>query len=125
MTTKPPVQAKLMFVIPFCDRQAFEAHGRGYLSHVCVDVEGQLYPVFFYDPIRLSQDLQTNDENGRPFLADAGMIVVSEITLETMQNAIQHLYVEGFFNRFVPITYQQLALASSADPYSWPPRTFT
>ena len=27
------------------------------------------YPVFFYDPVRLAQDLESNGERGNPFIA--------------------------------------------------------
>ena len=51
--------AKLIFVREFAERDAAEARDRGYLSHVLVELDGtRLYPVTFYDGVRLQQDLE-------------------------------------------------------------------
>ena len=110
---------KLVFAREFSERAAFEARDRGYLSHVVVEINGQnLYPVVFYDPIRLQQDLEESARHGRPFVADPGMIVVSDITMDAMQEAVQRLYQEGYFNYLVPVNRDSLI---NGDPYSWPP----
>jgi hypothetical protein len=119
MTTEQ-LTPTLRFAGDFTDQDAFEASGRGYLSHVMVELgEGRLYPLFFYDVVRLQQDLQEGAAQGRPFVADPGMIVVEEITLENMRRAIQQLGNEGFFDYLTPITRDDL---SSNDPYQWPPK---
>ncbi len=111
--------ARLMFVREFTEQQAVEARDRGYLSHVLVEVDGdRLYPVFFYDPVRLQQDLEMNAKHGRAFVADAGMIVLPDITPEAMQEVVQQLCQEGFFEHLVAVSRERLA---EADPYSWPP----
>lgn len=113
-----PSAAKLKFVGVFSDREESEARDRGYLSHVLVDINDQFYPVVFYDPIRLKQDLEMSQTHGRAFVADPAMIVLPDITIDAMQDAVQRLCDEGFFRRFVPVTKEQLAVA---DPYEWPP----
>lgn len=117
MPASTPV--KLVFVGGFSEREAFEANCRGCLSHVLVEVEDRFFPVFFYDPIRLRQDLETMTANGSPFLAEPGMIVVPEITLEAMQTAAERIYGEGFFEHLRPVSKQDLA---ESDPFIWPPR---
>jgi hypothetical protein len=109
---------KLVFAREFSEREAMEARDRGYLSHVLVELDGHLYPVVFYDPIRLQQDLELNVKHGRTFVADPGMIVITDITIEAMQEAIQRLSQEGYFNYLTPLNQDCL---SSADQYSWPP----
>lgn len=110
---------KLRFAGEFSEQDAFEAQGRGYLSHVMVELEkGCLYPICFYDVVRLQQDLAESSKHGRPFIADPGMIVVEEISLETMEHAIERLWDEGFFEHLTPVTPKDVA---SGSPYQWPP----
>jgi hypothetical protein len=117
-----PEQAapSLRFLREFSDQEAFEAQGRGYLSHVLVQLgEGRLYPLFFYDAIRLQQDLEESAKHGRPFIADPGMIVLQEITLDAMKQAVEQLNGEGFFDHLAPLTEDDLVAANT---YSWPPQ---
>ncbi len=111
--------AKLVFVCGFTERDAFEAHCRGYRSHVLVEVDDQLYPVFFYDPVRLQQELQASTAKGDPYVAEPGMIVVPEITLAAMQTAVEKVHKEGFFEHLRPVTETDLA---ESDPFIWPPK---
>ena len=89
------------FVFDPChdERSKEEMTPRGYVSHVYVVTEtGQYYPVFFYDPVRLSQDLEENMKNGLyPFVAEPGMIVVPEVTIEAMISAVEILHRGGYF----------------------------
>jgi len=114
------VPATLRFAREFSDQDAFEARGRGYLSHVLAQLgEGRLYPLFFYDAVRLQQDLEESAKYGRPFVADPGMIVVPEITLDAMKQAVEQLSRESFFDHLTPVTEADLA---TANPYQWPPQ---
>lgn len=111
---------KLRFSREYSDKDAFEAKSRGYLSHVMVELEeGRIYPVFFYDVVRLQQDLERSVEQGRPFIADPGMIVVGEITPEAMQFAVEQLGREGYFDHLTAMTEDDVA---SGNPYQWPPQ---
>ena len=94
---------KLIFEYPFDDHQAFEAESRGCLDHVCVEIRGARYPVSFYDPGRLRQDLEEMTKHGQPFIAELGMIVVPAVTLENMYNAVRMLNKVGFFAGLVPL----------------------
>jgi hypothetical protein len=110
---------KLRFAREFSEQDAFEARSRGYLSHVLVELEGgKLYPVFFYDPTRLQQDLAEGVRCGHPFVADPGMIVVPEVSPQAMQDAADRLVEDGFFEHLTAITEHDL---ESGDPYAWPP----
>ena len=96
-----------------------EARNRGYLSHVLADFgDGRLFPLFFYDLVRLRQDLEERVKHNIDFIADPGIVVVQEISLKAMQHVIEQLYEEGFFDHIVPITEVELA---SSNPYQWPP----
>ena len=92
---------KLVFAFEFDERAAYEAEGRGYLSHAHVELpDGCKYPVVFYDPVRLQQDLEEEVTTGNPYIAEPGMIVIPNVTLENMENAVSKLYCEGFFSSF-------------------------
>jgi hypothetical protein len=88
----------LHFDIPFDARAAFEAEARGYWGHCTVELaDGSMHPVAFYDAIRLGQDLDEECRQGRPFLAEKGLIVLQEVTKENMERAVTALAKEGFF----------------------------
>jgi hypothetical protein len=96
---------KLIFEGGWDERAAFEAEARGYRSHVCVEFpNGTRYPVLFSDPVRLGQDLEEMTKRGEPFISDPGLIVVSRVTLEIMQIAVERLYAGGFFEHFRPLS---------------------
>ncbi len=97
-----PVTARL--VVPdFGEREAFEAASRGYLSTAYVEFEdGRRFGIVFYDPVRLQQDLAAEADEGKPFLAEPGLVIVVEVTLENMQAAVERLLLEGYFGHFIP-----------------------
>jgi hypothetical protein len=90
---------KLVFQHPFDEAAAYEAEVRGYLGYAAVELsDGTRYPVVFYDPVRLQQDLEVEAGEGRAFIAEPGMIVIPEVTLGRMQDAIERLFQNGFFD---------------------------
>ena len=93
---------RIVFKYPFDERAAHDAESRGFIGYAAVDLgDGRKYPVVFYDPVRLQQDLEVETGEGRAYIAEPGMIVVPEITLARMQDAIVHLYQIGFFDSLV------------------------
>jgi hypothetical protein len=112
--------AKLVFLHEFDDLASHEARDRGYLSHVSVELEdGSRYPVIFYDLVRLKQDLEEMTKHGQPFIADPGMILIPEVTLEYMNKAITVLARQCFFSYL-----QRLDPTQELDPsttFGWPP----
>jgi hypothetical protein len=96
---------KLLFSEPFDERAQFESAARGYLSTALVQLkEGTTYSVLFYDCTRLAQDLEYEVSAGRMCVAEPGMIVLPEVTLENMNIAIRKLVAEGYFDHLRPIT---------------------
>jgi len=101
---RPATRPKLEFEGGFDEREAFEARARGHRSHVCVVLSGgERYAVAFYDPVRLQQDLEEETAAGHACIADPGMIVLPEITLEHMQRAVEQLVDQGYFDSLRPI----------------------
>ena len=111
---------QLVIVGDEVERRLDEARDRGYLSHVLVEMEdGELFAVMFYDPVRLAQDLEEYARLGTPYLAEAGLIVVPEITREAMEHAARAVCDEGFFEHLRPVRREELARAAL---HEWPPR---
>jgi len=87
----------------FDAREEHEAESRGYCSDVAAVFEdGKSFELVFYDPVRLSQDLQTLNEQGRTGIAERGLIVVPLVTKNNMQRAIKEAYESGYFGASLP-----------------------
>ena len=81
----------------FDERAAFETPLKGWLSAQVELEDGCRYTVYFSDPSRLQQDLDEALKSGRPCFAEPGLIILPEVTVKTMQEAVQFLWKEGFF----------------------------
>jgi len=102
-----PSGPRLVFKVPFDERTAFEIEQKGWCGIAAVEMpNGQRVDVFFYDPVRLAQDLQADIDSGKTCIAEPGMIVIPRITIPNIENAVQQLFREGYFNRLFPSTIQ-------------------
>jgi hypothetical protein len=96
---EPPKFAKLIFEHGMDERDEVEAQMRGYRSHVWVEMsDGTRHRVTFFDPVRLTQELEQEARLGRPFVGEPGLIIVPEVTREYMETAARTLADEGFFS---------------------------
>jgi hypothetical protein len=81
------------------ERDEYEAEDRGYRSHVWVELDdGTRHQVTFYDPVRLSQQLEHEFGSGNVFFTDPGLIIVPAVTTANMEAAIRALVDNGFFS---------------------------
>ncbi len=96
---------RVVFVEDFDERCQIEMTDRGYCSGAVVEAEdGSRYPVFFMHPVRLQQELQAYNETlGERWFAEPGLIIVDEVTLEVMQQAVHHLWNKGYFRHLRPL----------------------
>jgi hypothetical protein len=77
---------------------------KGWFCHNIVELaNGNRYQVCFYDNVRLGQHLEDNKKNGQPFFIENVLIVLSEVTIENMQKAINEAEKQGFFEKLKPI----------------------
>lgn len=90
--------ARVVFAEGFDERAAFEAPSKGWLSAQVEMKDGRSYCVYFTDPTRLQQDLDENGRLGKPYLAEAGWIVLPEVTVEAVQETVYCLCAAGFFD---------------------------
>jgi hypothetical protein len=97
--------SRLIFEFGFSEQDEIETPMRGYRSHVWVELtNGTKHPVTFFDCVRLKQELEQEAKSGRPFVGEPGLIVLSEVTRETMERAARTLADEGFFEAHLPPT---------------------
>lgn len=90
--------ARVVFPNGFDERAASEVPSKGWLSAQVEMKDGSLYCLYFTDPVRLQQDLEENVQLGKPYLAEPGLIVLPEVTVEAVQEAVHVLCAEGFFD---------------------------
>jgi hypothetical protein len=94
---------KLILPPGFDERAAQEMEWKGWIRVAVEAIDGTRYPVYVSDPIRLQQDLQSATEQGTPWFAEPGLVVVPQLTLATLEQAIDGLAHDGFFNALRPI----------------------
>src|SRR5262245_51176972 len=80
-------------------RGEWEAESKGWLQGVEVEFHGRRHSFFFYDPVRIVQDLESEVEQGRPLLAEPGLVLVPEVTRSAIITAVGHLVRNGYFER--------------------------
>lgn len=88
---------RVIFPAGFDERAAFETPLKGWLSTQVELEDGCRYALYFSDPIRLQQDLEEAVQSGRPCFAEPGLIILSEVTVKSIQDAVQFLWKQGFF----------------------------
>jgi hypothetical protein len=80
------------------ERGESEAEAKGWLQGVEVRFSnGAVHPLFFYDPVRLAQDLEEETAQGRPFIGYPGLVVVPGITREAIVGVVAKLVESDFF----------------------------
>ena len=87
----------VQFPADYDAQSEFETPLRGYLSEVEVELDGLRYRLFFIDPVRLEQELQSNVESGRAYFAEPNLVVLPEITTEAIKKAVEGLARDGYF----------------------------
>jgi len=93
----------ISFPTGFLDRE-FELPYKGYARNVHVKAaDGRSWTLYFTDLSRLQQDLDDAKGRGESYFAEPGMIVLSEVTVEIIRNAIEGLWEAGFFKTLAPL----------------------
>ncbi len=98
---------KVIFPSGFDERAVFEMEMKGWISVVVEITNGTQYPVFFSDPIRLQQDLADAAEQGTPWFAEPGLVVVPSLTIEVIERTVNDLCKQGFFDSLRSLNEEQ------------------
>jgi hypothetical protein len=88
---------QVIFPEGFDERAAFETPLKGWLKAQVELEDGCRYAVYFSDPIRLQHDVNEAVKGEQPCFAEPGLIIVPEVTVQTIQDAVQFLWKQGFF----------------------------
>jgi hypothetical protein len=94
-------KTKIIYYEEVSDNYFLDKKDRGYLSISRVELpDGKQYPLYFYD----ATILKSSFDRGRRFFAKPGLIIIPEITKEHMENAVEELYEQGYFDHLRPMT---------------------
>lgn len=85
---------RLEFPQEFLERE-FEYTAKGYASGVRICADHGCADITFYDPTRLSQDID-DEVPGDGYFACANLVVVPEVTREAITRAVASLEAGGF-----------------------------
>jgi len=93
-------QVTLSFDCDLDERTEWEIQQKGWFEQAVVHLpDGSSVPVCFWDPVRLSQDLETDLKSGRTCVAEPAMIVIPRVTVENMKAAVEELCHRGYFDK--------------------------
>ncbi len=70
---------------------------KGWLNAQIELEDGCRYTVYFSDPIRLQHDVDEAVKSAKPCFAEPGLIILPEVTVKAIQDAVQFLWKQGFF----------------------------
>lgn len=77
---------------------------KGFIEDVVVRTEaGFTYRLNFIDLVRLQEDLSIEAGRGRPYFAEPGLIVVPEVTVHSIEAAVERLWREDYFAAITPV----------------------
>lgn len=94
----------LIFTCDFDAQTAFEVEQKGWFEQAVVRLPNGIdVPVSFWDPARLTQDLETDVEHGAFCLAEPGMIIVPKVTKTYMAEAVKQLFEGKYFERLLSL----------------------
>ena len=92
--------ATLSFSCDLDERAEWEIEQKGWFEHALVLLpDGRSVRVYFWEPRRLAQDLETDLRSGRTCIAEPGMIIIPKVTVANMKAAVEELYHKGYFDR--------------------------
>ncbi|HET6255008.1 MAG TPA: hypothetical protein VFE32_13085 [Puia sp.] len=80
------------------DIDDFDSEMKGYRNDVLVRLpNGEIYEIFFYDIVRLQQDM-----GDAIYLSQPGLIILNAVNKETIGYAVKDLWKRGYFEHLKP-----------------------
>jgi len=100
-----PPAPNLHFRDSFDEYEWYEISCKGWYTGAVAELpEGKLYPLTFYDPVRLAQESASEFERGKPCFAEHALVVVPEVTVAAMRASTERLFLQGWFAHLAPST---------------------
>jgi hypothetical protein len=76
------------------DDYASEVEAKGWFADATLTIVGKKYRMCFYDPVRLSQEIEAELQRGKLFF-EANLVVVQSVTRQNMESAVAALIRSG------------------------------
>ena len=76
------------------DDYEWEVKAKGFFSEARLSVSGKRYRLTFYDPVRLSQEIEDELKRGELFF-ESNLVIVSSVTRSDMERAVESLMKSG------------------------------
>ncbi len=92
---------RLVFAHDVSDR---DLAPHGFRGDVFVELaDGGIFPVYFYEPDAIREELGARIRSGfGQFVAEPGLVVIPEITLDRMKSSVLELIEIGYFTHLTP-----------------------
>lgn len=86
----------------FGERDAFEIELKGWFTaHIELE-NGDRYALNFYDPTRLTQELEDYVQMGRPYFYELNLVVVPRVTIGAIKECVALLWRKRAFDDLRP-----------------------
>lgn len=79
---------------------AWEIESKGWFAGLEVVIDGKTLRPVFYDPVRLSQDIN-GEISSAGFFFEPFLIVIQKVTRDTIERAVTDLVKSGGLDRFI------------------------
>lgn len=77
---------------------AFDVQNKGWYEMACLKMDdGKSIPLSIWDPVRLTQEVQSDLASGRSFFAEKYLIILPRITEAAIRQTVNQLMHTGFF----------------------------
>jgi hypothetical protein len=83
----------------------FQHHGEA--THVLAEIDGELFPLTFYEPEAIAR-ATANLKEGTSDFAIPNILVVAKISMEEMHRVVRVAHTQGFFRYLLPISKARL-----------------
>jgi|SRR5262245_5689612 len=97
-------QYAVLFPEDFDERAEYEMRLKGWFGGVVVQLQnGSRFELTFFDPVRLQQELAGSARNDSPYFAEPNLVILPEVTTESIHKAVKGLVREKFFDHLKPL----------------------
>jgi hypothetical protein len=103
---------KVLFLESLTESYLGYMPSRGYASNVIVEIgDGQRFALSFFDYRTIRPELEAEERLGHPFFSQPAMVVLPEVTVQSIELAVDIAYRHRYFERLEPLSPKQAAAA--------------
>ena len=97
-------QYAVLFPEDFDERAEYEIRLKGWCGGVVVQLQnGSRFELTFFDLVRMQQELAHSAQTGSPYFAEPNLVILPEVTTESIHKAVEGLVREKFFDNLKPL----------------------